>query len=133
VDRLNNTYGDPVLGPDEERWEYEREMMKFPPIALTREQCLDAQEAIPQICQRGRWNFHTCSAAPDHIHVILYSQHEPKAIRRMLKRWLGQSMSEKWPLQEGATWWAESGSIKWLTAKSYFDNAFGCVSRQRRR
>ena len=133
VDRSNTDRGDPVLGPDEERWEYERGKMRFPPVVLTREQRLFAESIIPEICQRGSWKYHTCAAAPDHVHVILTSEHEPKTIRRILKRWLGQSMSERWALAEGATWWAESGSIKWLIDAPYFANATGYVSRQRTR
>ena len=133
VDRTNTTHRDPVLGPDEERWEHERGQMKFPPVILTREKRLFAEELIPTICERGLWTYHTCAVAPDHVHVILTSEHEPKTIRRILKRWLGQSMSERWPPAEGATWWAECGSIKWLIDVSYFENATDYVSRQRTR
>ena len=133
VDRANNDREDPVLGPDEERWEYERGKMKFSPVILTREQCLFAESTIPANCERGVWKYHTCAAAPDHVHVILASEHEPKTIRRILKRRLGQAMSEKWHLDAGATWWAECGSIKWLIDSSYFSNAIGYVSRQRTR
>ena len=101
VDRTNTTRGDPVLGPDEERWEHERGQMKFPPVVLMREQRLFAEELIPTICERGLWTYHTCAVAPDHVHVVLTSEHEPRTIRRILKRWLGQSMSERWPLAEG--------------------------------
>jgi REP element-mobilizing transposase RayT len=108
-------------------------MMKFAPVILSREQRLSAESTIPEICERGFWKYHTCAAAPDHIHVILTSDHEPKTIRRILKRWLGQSLSEQWRLQDGASWWAECGSIKWLVNQAYFDNAVGYVSRQRTR
>lgn len=114
VDRTETGHRDPILGPHEERWEYERGKMNFPPVILTREHRLFAESAIPEICERGMWKYQTCAVAPDHVHVILTSEHEPKTIRRILKRWLGQSLSEKWPLDEGATWWAECGSIKWL-------------------
>jgi REP element-mobilizing transposase RayT len=91
----------------------------------------DRGDPVLGICERGLWKYHTCAAAPDHVHVILTSEHEPKTIRRILKRWLGQSMSERWPLAEGATWWAECGSIKWLIDAPYFANATGYVTRQR--
>ena len=130
VDRARAQHTDPVLGPDEERWEYEKGMMKFPPVILTREQRLFAESTIPQLCERGFWTHHTCAVAPDHVHVILTSEQEPKTIRRILKRWLGQALSERWPLADNATWWAECGSIKWLLDQSYFDNASRYVARQ---
>lgn len=133
VDRTNTERGDPVLGPDQERWEYERAKMRFSPVVLTREQRLFAESKIPEICERGFWKYHTSAAAPDHVHVILTSEQEPKTIRRIIKRWLGQSMSGNWPLEQGATWWAECGSIKWLIDAPYFANATGYVTRQRTR
>lgn len=133
VDRTETGHRDPILGPDEQRWEYEREMMRFAPVILTRERRLFAESTIPEICERGLWTYHTCAVAPDHVHVILTSDHEPKTIRRIIKRWLGQSLSERWPPDAGATWWAECGSVKWLVDPSYFENACGHVSRQRTR
>lgn len=133
VDRTQTGHRDPILGPDKERWEYEQEKMNFPPVILTREQRLFAESGIPRIWERGLWKYDTCAVAPDHVQVILTSAHQPKAIRRILKRWLGQYLSEKWPLDEGATWWAECGSIKWLIDPAYFQNACGYVSRQRTR
>jgi hypothetical protein len=63
VDRTDTGHGDPILGPHEERWEYEREKMRFPPAILTREQRLFAESAIPEICERGLWKYHTLGLA----------------------------------------------------------------------
>jgi len=49
----------------------------------------------------------------------------------LIKRWLGQELSEKWTLPQGATWWAEDGSIRWLFEERYFGNAIDYVARQR--
>lgn len=55
--------------------------------------------------------------------MILASEHDPRIIRRLFKRWLGESLSEKYPLPDGATWWAECGSIRWITDDAYYANA----------
>jgi REP element-mobilizing transposase RayT len=131
VDRTHNQRGDPVLGFDAERWEFEKGRLRFPPVVLSRHQQLFAEELIPSICERGRWTYHTCACAPDHVHVILASPFDPGTIRRLIKRWLGQELSERWTLPQGATWWAEDGSIRWLCDERYFENAIDYVSRQR--
>jgi REP element-mobilizing transposase RayT len=86
---------------------------------------------ITKICERGYWEYHACAAGPDHVHVILSSQHDPEGIRRMLKRWLGQELSKIRPLPSGATWWAECGSIRWIMDEQYFNRALNYVTRQR--
>ncbi len=131
VDRANNEHGEPIVGRDAERQKREKDFMKYPPICLTREQCIYGQDTIPGICERGHWTLHTCACAPDHVHVVLTSPFDPKTIRALLKRWLGQSLREKWEIPEDQTWWAEDGSIKWISNESYFGNAVDYVRRQR--
>ena len=131
VDREHNEFGTHVLGYDEHRWEQEKENLKFPPVILTREQMRLVEELIPIICQRGHWIYRTCAAGPDHVHVILTSEHDPETIRRLLKRWLSQEMSARYCLPDGAVWWAECGSIRWIDSESYYKNATDYVMRQR--
>lgn len=131
VDREHNQFGTPVLGFDEHRWEREKMNLKFPPIRLTREQMIFIENAIPNLCERGYWKYHTCAAGPDHVHTVLTSEHPPATIRRLIKRWLGQELSQQWTIPKGATWWAECGSIRWIGDDAYFANATAYVSRQR--
>lgn len=130
VDRNHNQPGTPVLGPDPEREAEEIEFRKFPPVELTKEQRLFIESALPEICQRGHWELFTRAAGPDHVHVVLRSTFDPEVIRRLLKRWVGEALSEKWPQEPGRTWWAEGGSIKWVMDRPYLANATGYVRRQ---
>ena len=130
VDRAHNTRGTPVLGFDEHRWEQQKSNLKFAPVYFSREQMRFIEEMIPIVCERGYWTYQTCAAGPDHVHAILSSPHDPETIRRLLKRYLGQELSAHW-LPDGATWWAESGSIKWICDDRYFTNAFTYVESQR--
>jgi REP element-mobilizing transposase RayT len=131
VDRQHNQRGSRVLGFDEHRWELEKTRLKFPPVRLTREQMTLAESLIPQVCERGYWTYRCCAVGADHVHVILSSAHDPETIRRLLKRWLGQGLSGRHALPDGATWWAECGSIRWITNEEYYSNAMQYMSRQR--
>ena len=131
VERQNNIYGTPVLAHDAERLREQRENLRFPPVSLTIEQCAFAEDAIPAVCERGHWELRARACAPDHIHVVLTSVFDPKKIRSLLKRWVGQALSENWSQEKEQTWWSEDGSIKWIYDDPYLRNAVRYVERQR--
>ncbi len=130
VDRQNNEYGTPVPEYDEHRWIRETENLKFDPIYLTRDEMIFVESIIPSICECDYWKIIECAAGPDHVHTVLSSPNDPETIRRLLKRWLGQAMSEQFGLEKGRTWWAECGSIRWIDNERYFANAANYVHRQ---
>jgi hypothetical protein len=77
------------------------------------------EELLAQICERGHWTHLTGAAGPDHVHEILRWPFDPETILRLMKRWLGQALFERYRNEPGcpqpgtgATWWAECGSIK---------------------
>ena len=133
VDRKRNAYGQPVLKYDEHRWKREQSLLRFPPVIFTRPQMIVVESLLPEICQRGGWIHRAGAAGPDHVHEILTSRNDPETIRRLLKRWLGQSLAEQCALPDGATWWAECGSIRWIFEEDgdYYDRARRYVERQR--
>lgn len=131
VDRDHNEFGTPPLPRDDERNARERELLKFAPVELTVEQRLFIESIVSSVCERGHWTFLTCAAGPDHVHVVLSSHFDPETIRRLLKRWIGQALSEHWPLEPGSTWWAEDGSTKWAFDEGYRENMMKYVHRQR--
>jgi REP element-mobilizing transposase RayT len=107
----------------------EKSNLKSPPVRFANDQMRFIQSIIPDICARGGWKFQTCAAGPDHIHVILTSPNDPEIIRRLLKRWIGQELSERYPSKR-PTWWAECGSIRWINNERYLDDAINYVNRQ---
>jgi hypothetical protein len=52
-------------------------------------------------------------------------------VRKWLKRWVSQSLSERWPTREGEVWWAECGSVKWVWTQDYLERATTYIERQR--
>lgn len=134
VDRNFNEYGTPVLEFDEYRYELAQERLKYDPIMLTAEQMIFVEDVVPGICERGHWRYRTCAAGPDHVHVLLTATFDPEKIRALLKRWIGQALSEKWTLEgEERTWWAECGSIKWVDSERYLTKVTDYVTKQRAR
>ena len=131
VDRSHNRPGDPILGRDEDWQKEELSLLKFDPVVLAAPQRGFIEGIVPAICQRGGWEYHIVAARADHIHVELSSKSEGQVVRRLLKRWLSEELSEHWPLPPGAVWWAECGSVKWIWDQWYFQNVYDYVRQQR--
>jgi REP element-mobilizing transposase RayT len=133
VDKWHNQLEEPFVEPNTAREQSARGRMKFAPRYLTAEQRSFTESALPAICQRGGWTYRTCAAAPDHVHLlcdVVPAVHGEK-VRRLVKRRLNQALSERWPLADGATWWAEEGSNVAVRDEAYLNNAYKYIVRQR--
>ena len=133
VDKQHNERPEPFLTRSHIRVESDSERMKFPPRYCTREQRIFVEAELPVICDRGGWNHRICAAGADHVHLlcdVVPAVHGEK-VRRLVKRWLGQSLSERWPLPQGATWWAEEGSNIAMGDERYLNNCFAYIFNQR--
>lgn len=132
VERKNNVYGEPVLDYDQHRWFRETGMLRFAPILFDAELMRIVESLVPAICTRGGWTLFESATGPDHVHVLLdTNDNDAKTVRRLLKRWLSEALSDRFPLPRGATWWAECGSIKFIFDQGYFDRALPYVRNQR--
>ena len=133
VDRRMNHPGDPIVGSDPDWWERERAMLRFEPVTFDREKMLFVERVIPGVCEQGGWDYHVGAAGPDHVHALLTARAEGDKVRMWFKRWLGQALSARFPdaLEDGATWWAEGGSVKWVWTRDYRQNVYDYLRRQR--
>jgi REP element-mobilizing transposase RayT len=133
VDKQHNQFAEPFLVRDPDRELVARGVMNFPPRYLTTEQRSFAETVLPQICERGGWNYRIGAAGPDHVHLLcdIVPEVHGEKVRRLVKRWLGQALSQRWPLPNGATWWAQEGSNKVVHDGSYLDNCYAYILNQR--
>ena len=92
---------------------------------------MEVERLVPGICVRGKWVLHACAAGPDHVHVVCSANVPGDAIRKWLKRWLGEGLRERWALRDGETFWAEAGSVKWIWTTDYFERVVPYVRGQR--
>ena len=131
VHRSMNEPGDPIIGKCDQWERMEARLLSHSAVELTTEQRLLIERVVPSICTRGGWTFVTCAAREDHVHTVLRASADGKAVRRWLKRWLGQELSGCWTIAPGATWWAECGSVKWVWTDDYLQNVFDYGEAQR--
>ena len=129
--RAMNRPGTPVFREDPLRLKCERNLMQFAPVLFRQEQREFIEASVPSICQRGGWEYRIAAAGPDHVHVLLSANADGGAVRKWLKRWRGEMLSERWPLAVGRTWWADGGSVKSIWQEGYLRRAFKYIHRQR--
>jgi REP element-mobilizing transposase RayT len=131
VDRSMNNFGDPIIGRDGDWQRIESSLLRFPVRVLTIEQRVFVEDVIPEICGRGGWKFITTAAAPDHVHNIISASVDGKDVRKWLKRWLSEALSQRWPVEQGQVRWAECGSVKWIWNDDYYRRAEDYIRGQR--
>lgn len=128
VHHSRNELDESFVSANEELYRENRDRMKESPCFLSQDQRLFVEERIPMICERGGWTFHVVAAQPEHVHVLLSAEVDPKAVRKWLKTWLTQSLNEKYGTR---TWFAKDGSTKWINDEQYFKNVFQYILKQR--
>ncbi len=131
VDRQHNVPGTPYVRKNQRRARWERGILRFEPVMLTREQQVFIEVEAPHVCERAAWGYHVAGAGPDHVHVLVSADADGAVVRRLLKRWLGEALTARWPLAPGQSWWAEGGSVKPVVTRDYFNRVLDYIARQR--
>lgn len=133
VDKRHNELGTPFIEENNIREQCEEKRMKFAPRILTSAQRSFLQDVVLSVCERGGWKYRISAAGRDHFHILL--DIDPKIhgerVRKLLKRWLTQSLNQHWPLPKDAVWWAGEGSNKAIHDEKYLNNAYNYIAAQR--
>jgi REP element-mobilizing transposase RayT len=133
VDKHHNRFSKLFLPSDRERESFLREHMNFRSRYLTDEQQAFIEDLLPVLCERGGWDYRIGSARADHVHLLcdVDPEIQGERVRRLVKRWLTQALSQVWPLLPGERWWAVEDSNKAVKEHQYLNNCYGYILRQR--
>jgi len=133
VDRQHNQRGTPFLASDAQRQQAAQACMKNPARWFTAQQRAYVEDCLPALCERGGWGYRIAASEDDHIHLLCdvpIAVHG-KQVRRLVKRWLRQELSECWPLTADERWWAVGGSNIAVREQAYLENVYRYVLKQR--
>ena len=135
VERGRNRRGEPFVTADARRAEEARGRMRGEVVLLTAAQRGVLEAVLPGVCERGGWVCRACAVPKegDHVHVLLDAPAAAQgaAIRRWLKRWLGEELTRRWREPTAGTWWAKGGSCRAVKDATYLEKAHAYVQRQR--
>ncbi len=114
VDRLHNTYGTPRLPPNPLRQNYERKLLKQPPVKLTAPQRAAIERGIRDTCRIREWRLWAFNIRTNHVHSVVSANCKSKKVLAALKANATRSMREAGCWNSGKTPWADRGSRKFL-------------------
>ena len=110
VDRFHNRYGTPRLPHNRLRENYERSLLKRPPVRLTRKQRKVVEESIWETCKTRKWIVWARNARTNHVHSVVTADCNSKQARSILKAGATKTLREKGCWKSKATPWADRGS-----------------------
>ena len=127
VDRFHNRHGSPKLPPNKLRQQFERDLLKRPPVRLNRRQRKAATEGIQEICKKRNWGLWAVNTRTNHVHVVVTADCDSKKVRSTLKAHATKQMRERgcWPYPESP--WADKGSRKKLFTEAELSAAIDYV------
>jgi len=94
VDRFHRTYGTPMLQPNRQRTEYERSLLKQPPVTLDSRQRKAVEFSIRETCGIRKWCLWALNVRTNHVHTVVSANHKPEAVLSALKANATRSMKE---------------------------------------
>ena len=114
VDRFHNRYGSPRLPPNKLRQNFERNLLKRPPVQLNRRQREAAKEGIKEICEKRNWGLWAVNVRTNHVHVVVTVDCDSKKARAALKASATKLMRDKGTWSSPESPWAAKGSLRKL-------------------
>lgn len=109
VDRLHNVYGTPRVPPNKLRKQYEQQLLKRPPVKLTRKQRNTVELEIKETCKHRKWLVWAVNARTNHVHSVITGKQEPELVLNALKANATRKLREEgWNSKDRP--WAKGGS-----------------------
>jgi len=122
VDRFHNIYGTPKLPPSPRRQQYERQLMKRPPVKLDSRRRAAVQRSLRETCSARKWKLWASSVRTNHVHSVVTALCRSLTVLNALKAYATRAMRESGCWSSEYTPWAYGGSRKKLwTEKDLLD------------
>ena len=114
VDRNHNVYGTPRLPPNAQRREYERRLLKQPPVTLTSRRRAAVERGIRDTCKVRKWLLWAFNIRTNHVHTVVSAKDKSKKVLAALKANATRTLKESGCWQSDRTPWAARGSRQHL-------------------
>jgi REP element-mobilizing transposase RayT len=114
VDHSHNTYGTPMLMPDEKRRREMRSRMKRDPVELTATRRAAVEEAVRETCDKRKWVLKAINVRTNHVHCVVTAIGKPEPVMNAFKANATRKMVDAGALQRGIKPWSRHGSTRYL-------------------
>src|SRR5215471_12240220 len=85
VDRFHNIYGTPKLPPNPSREQYERQLMKMPPVKLDSRRRAAVARSLRETCGRRKWKLWAANVRTNHVHSVVSASCRSRTLLQVLK------------------------------------------------
>jgi REP element-mobilizing transposase RayT len=127
IDRFHNKYGSPKLPADGKRWQYNRNLLKQPPVKLNAKRRAAVEAAIRETCQIRKWLLWAFNIRTNHVHTVVSALCSPEVVLNAFKANATRTMREKGCWDSDRSPWAFRGSKRRLWNNEELMNAIAYV------
>ena len=122
VDRFHRIYGTPTLPPSPRRKQYERRLLKQPPVKLNANQRAAVESGIRETCKFRKWALWAFNIRTNHVHSVVTADRKAEQVLIALKANATRSMREAGCWHSELSPWAYRGSKRRIwTEKQLLD------------
>ena len=117
VDRFHNRYGTARLPPNPLRQQYERRLLKQPPVTLTARQRAAVERGIRDTCRFRAWLLWAVHVRTNHVHSVVTADCNSETVLSALKANATRNMREAGCWRSKQSPWADRGSCRKLWSR----------------
>jgi REP element-mobilizing transposase RayT len=127
VDRFHNRYGTPRLPANRLRQNYERGLLKIPPVKLTARRRAAVYRGIRETCDLRNWRFWALNVRSNHVHSVVTASCHSKKVRAALKANATRTMRESGCWESERSPWSGGGSRRFIWTEQQLIEAIDYV------
>ncbi|MGZ8843862.1 MAG: transposase [Pyrinomonadaceae bacterium] len=127
IDRHHRVYGTPGLQPSAIRRNYDRDLLKQPPVKLDSGQREAVKGAIRETCTIRQWRLWTVNVRTNHVHAVVSANRKPEGVLSGLKANATRAMREAGLWTSDLSSWEFRGSKKYLWSEGQLADAIAYV------
>ena len=110
IDRFHNVYGAPYIPPNQQRYRYNRQRLKTPPLFLSPAQRDVIEYAVNETCLIHRWSLSAFNVRTNHVHIVVSAKEDSEKVLTALKANATRHLRQKGLWLHDFTPWARKGS-----------------------
>jgi len=127
IDRQNNTYGRPLLKPDNSREQRESRLLAHAPVMLTPAQRKAVERDLREVCQARGYVLLAVNVRTNHVHVVTSAACKPEPLLNAFKSYSTRKLRELGLISEGTKPWVRHGSTRYLWKEPQVEQAISYV------